>query len=68
MANLEAPRSGTDIAAGTYVLGPGTLISAAIAACLAQVALAIPAVPPPSGTPSRPRTEGKREDDFPESE
>jgi hypothetical protein len=22
MANLEAPRSGTDIAAGTYVLGP----------------------------------------------
>ncbi len=44
MANLEVPRRGTDAAAGPYVLGPGTLISAAIAVCLAQVALAIPAV------------------------
>jgi MFS family permease len=44
MANLEAPRRGTDAASGRYVLGPGTLTAAAIAVCLAQVALAIPAV------------------------
>jgi MFS family permease len=44
MANLEAPRRGTDAASGMYVLGPGTLAAAAIAVCLAQVALAIPAV------------------------
>ena len=44
MANLEAPRRGTDTTSGTYVLGPGTLVAAAIAVCLAQVALAMPAV------------------------
>jgi MFS family permease len=44
MANLEAPRRGTSTAPGTYVLGPGTLTAAAIAVCLAQIALAIPAV------------------------
>src|SRR5216683_1111793 len=44
MANLEAPGRGTDAASGMYVLGPGTLAAAAIAVCLAQVALAIPAV------------------------
>ncbi|HLH81981.1 MAG TPA: MFS transporter [Trebonia sp.] len=43
MANLEASRA-TDPASGRYVLGPGTLAAAAIAVCLAQVALAIPAV------------------------
>jgi MFS family permease len=44
MANLEASRRGTDTASGTYVLSPGTLAAAALAVCLAQVALAIPAV------------------------
>jgi MFS family permease len=44
MANLEAPGRGTDTASGTYVLSPGTLTAAALAVCLAQVALAIPAV------------------------
>jgi MFS family permease len=44
MANLEAPRRGTDTVSGTYVLDPGTLTAAAVAVCLAQVALAIPAV------------------------
>lgn len=44
MANLEAPRRGTDTGSGMYVLSPGTLTAAAIAVCLAQVALAIPAV------------------------
>lgn len=44
MADLEAPGRRTDAASGMYVLGPGTLTAAAIAVCLAQVALAIPAV------------------------
>ena len=44
MANSEATRRGTDAAPGAYVLRPGTLASAAVAVCLAQVALAIPAV------------------------
>ena len=44
MANLpETTRRGADTAAGVYVLTPGTLVSAAVAVCLAQVALAIPA-------------------------
>ncbi|MGC2655774.1 MAG: hypothetical protein WA317_19720, partial [Mycobacterium sp.] len=44
MANLEAPGRGTDTASGRYVLDSGTLIAAAVAVCVAQVALAIPAV------------------------
>src|ERR1051326_146894 len=44
MANLEAPGRGADTDSGTYILGPGTLVAAAFAVCLAQVALAIPAV------------------------
>ena len=44
MANPETARLGTDNAPGTYILRPGTLASAAVAVCLAQVALAIPAV------------------------
>ena len=44
MANLDVPRRGSDAVGGTYVLSAGTLIAAAIAVCLAQVALAIPAV------------------------
>jgi len=44
MANLEAPGRGTDAASGPYVLDSGTLAAAAVAVCLAQVALAIPAV------------------------
>src|ERR1700722_5121378 len=44
MANSEATRRGPDTAPGAYVLRPGTLASAAVAVCLAQVALAIPAV------------------------
>jgi MFS family permease len=44
MASLEAPGRGTDAASGRYVLDSGTLIAAAVAVCLAQVALAIPAV------------------------
>ncbi len=44
MANLpETTRLGADTAAGVYGLTPGTLVSAAVAVCLAQVALAIPA-------------------------
>jgi len=44
MANLGAARRDTDATSSRYVLGPGTLIAAAVAVCLAQVALAIPAV------------------------
>jgi MFS family permease len=44
MANLEAPGRGTHAASGPYVLNSGTLAAAAVAVCLAQVALAIPAV------------------------
>jgi len=44
MANLEAPGRGTDAVSGPYVLDSGTLTAAAVAVCLAQVALAIPAV------------------------
>lgn len=44
MANLEVPRRGRDIASGSYVLDTGTLIAAAAAVCLAQIALAVPAV------------------------
>ncbi len=44
MANLEAPRRGRDTASGHYVLDTGTLVAAAAAVCLAQIALAIPAV------------------------
>jgi hypothetical protein len=40
----EATRSGAETAVSTYVLSPGTLASAAVTVCLAQVALAIPAV------------------------
>jgi MFS family permease len=43
MANIEVSQSGTDTA-GRYVLSTRTLIAAAIAVCLAQVALAVPAV------------------------
>jgi MFS family permease len=44
MANLDVPRRGPRAADGTYVLSAGTLVAAAIAVCLAQVSLAIPAV------------------------
>ena len=44
MANSEAIRRGIDAAPGAYVLRPGTLAAAAVAVCVAQVALAIPAV------------------------
>lgn len=44
MANLGATRRGMGTASGDHVLAPGTLIAAALAVCLAQVALAIPAV------------------------
>jgi MFS family permease len=44
VANLEAAGRGTDTASGRYVLDSGTLIAAAVAVCVAQVALAIPAV------------------------
>jgi MFS family permease len=44
MANLEAPGRGAGTASEPYVLGTGTLVAAAAAVCLAQVALAIPAV------------------------
>jgi MFS family permease len=44
VANLEAPGRGTGTASGRYVLDSGTLIAAAVAVCVAQVALAIPAV------------------------
>jgi MFS family permease len=44
MANLEAPGRGTDTSSGPYILDSGTLVAAAVAVCLAQVALAIPAV------------------------
>lgn len=58
MANpSEATRRGADAVAGAYVLTPGTLVSAAVAVCLAQVALAIPAVlngMPPCSRPAWP--------------
>lgn len=44
MANLGAARRGIGTESGDHVLTPGTLIAAALAVCLAQVALAIPAV------------------------
>ncbi|MGH3165210.1 MAG: MFS transporter, partial [Trebonia sp.] len=44
MANPEATPRSTGTVSGIYVLGRGTLVSAAVAVCLAQVALAIPAV------------------------
>lgn len=44
MTNLEAGRRGTATAADAYVLDRRTLTAAAIAVCLGQVALAIPAV------------------------
>ena len=44
MANLEAPGRGTDAPSGSFVLDTGTLTAAVVAVCLAQVALAIPAV------------------------
>ena len=45
MANLEtSPAAGTAARTGRYVLSPGTLAAAAIAVCLAPVALSIPAV------------------------
>jgi MFS family permease len=44
LANSEVTRHGTDAVAGVYVLSRGTLVSAAVAVCLAQVSLAIPAV------------------------
>jgi MFS family permease len=43
MAELDTPRHGT-ASAGTAELTTGTLVAAAAAVCLAQVALAIPAV------------------------
>jgi hypothetical protein len=43
MANFETTQR-IDTASGTCVLRPGPLTAAAIAVCLAQVALAIPAV------------------------
>ena len=39
MASPETAPLSTDTAQGTYVLRPGTLASAAVAVCLAQVAL-----------------------------
>jgi MFS family permease len=44
MDDLRTARNRTYIPAGVYVLRPGTLIAAVIAVCLAQMALAIPAV------------------------
>ena len=44
MANLDAPGRGTETASEAYVLGLGTLAAAAVAVCVAQVALAVPAV------------------------
>jgi len=44
MTHPRTASSGADTAAGAYVLSPGTLAAAAVAVCLAQVALAIPAV------------------------
>jgi MFS family permease len=44
MAKLKPAKNPTYVPAGIYVLRPGTLIAAAIAVCLAQMALAIPAV------------------------
>jgi MFS family permease len=43
MASLSSP-SRSDTVAETYALSTGTMIAAAVAVCLAQVALAIPAV------------------------
>jgi hypothetical protein len=39
MANLEAPGRGTGTAPGPYVVDSGTLVAAAVAVCLARVAL-----------------------------
>ena len=44
MANREASQLDAGASARTYVLTPGTLVAASIAVCLAQIALAIPAV------------------------
>jgi MFS family permease len=44
MADVRTARSRPYIPAGIYVLRPGTLIAAVIAVCLAQMALATPAV------------------------
>jgi MFS family permease len=44
MAETEIPRREAHVPAGKYVLTPATLAAAALAVCLAQVALAIPAV------------------------
>jgi hypothetical protein len=44
LADIDVPRRDAQTAAGIYVLSPGTLIAAALAVCVAQVALAIPAV------------------------
>jgi MFS family permease len=44
MEDLRTARSRPYIPAGIYVLRPGTLIAAVIAVCLAQMALATPAV------------------------
>ena len=44
MAHLHATKSRTYIPAGVYVLRTGTLVAAAFAVCVAQMALAAPAV------------------------
>lgn len=44
MAHLRATKSRTYIPAGIYVLRPGTLIASVFAVCVAQMALADPAV------------------------
>jgi MFS family permease len=44
VADINTSRPGTATAAGTYILTPGTLAAAALGACVASVALAIPAV------------------------
>lgn len=44
MAKVRTARNPTYVPAGIYVLRPGTLTAAVIAVCVAQMALAIPAV------------------------
>jgi MFS family permease len=44
MGTVETARHRTYVAPGAYVLRPGTLIAAVLAVCMAQMALAIPAV------------------------
>ncbi|HXW44023.1 MAG TPA: MFS transporter [Streptosporangiaceae bacterium] len=44
MGTVETARHKTYVAPGAYVLRPGTLIAAVLAVCMAQMALAIPAV------------------------